>query len=57
MVFSLLNHGERGGQGMRRVCGEKGDTYSVLEEKTERKTNLQNLGLDRMIILKLIFKA
>jgi hypothetical protein len=42
---------------MRRVYGDKGDTYSVLEGKTERKTNLQNLGLDRMIILKLIFKA
>ena len=35
------------------ICvGVKGDTYSVLEGKTERKTNLENLSLDMMIILK-----
>jgi hypothetical protein len=51
MVFGLLNQGKWDSQGMRHVQGDKGDTYSVLEGKTERKTNLYNLGLDRMITL------
>jgi hypothetical protein len=39
-------------QGMRHVWGDNGDTYSVLEGKTERKTNLENIGLDWIVILK-----
>jgi hypothetical protein len=43
--------------GARTGTEEKGNAYGILVEKSERKYNLEDLGIDGRIILKCTLKS